>query len=77
MYSRLSNINIPNLELSSPIEKIRPETKSMFSTIAKSGLHKPQIYEGWILAGYKKQSDESCGKWLRLGCLNPHNDNLL
>ena len=77
MTTRLSNKYIPNLELISPIEKIRPETKSMFSTIAKSGLHKPPIYDGWILAGFKKQSDKNCGEWLRLGCLNSHNDNLL
>jgi len=77
MTTRLSNKYIPNLELISPIEKIRPETKSMFSTIAKSGTSKPQIYDGWILSGEKKQSDKNCGNWLRLGCLNSHNDNLL
>ena len=77
MSSQLSNINIPNLELSSPIVDIRPKTKSMFSTIAKSGIAKPSIYDGWVLSGFKKQSDKNCGKWLRLGCLSPHNDNLL
>lgn len=77
MSSRLSNINITNLELSSPIVEIRPKTKSMFSTIAKSGTSKPQIYDGWILSGFKKQTDKDCGKWLRLGCLNSHDDNLL
>ena len=77
MTTRLSNKYIPNLELISPIEKIRPETIRMFSTIAKSGIHIPPIYDGWVLAGSQKQTDEMCGKWFRLGCMNSHDDNLL
>ena len=77
MFIRLSNKYISNLELSRPIVDNRQKTQSMFSTVAISGIPKPQIYDGWFLSGSLKQSDEDCGKWLRLGCLNSHNDNLL
>ena len=77
MYSRLSNINITNLELSAPIVDYSPETQVILSTIAKSGKPKPLIYDGWVLAGSQERTDENCGKWFTLGCLNPHDDNLL
>ena len=77
MSSRLSNKYITNLELSAPIVDNRPETQSILSSIAKSRRPKPAIYDGWVLAGSLEQTDEMCGKWFRLGCLNSHDDNLL
>ena len=72
MSSRLSNINITNLELKRPIVDDRPKALRMFSTIAKSGTAKPSIYDGWILSGNKKQTDENCGEWMNLACLKSH-----
>ena len=78
MSNQLSNINIPKLELSVPIVDNTPRTQVILSTIAKSGIGpKPIIYEGWVLAGSQERTDENCGKWFTLGCLNPHDDNLL
>ena len=77
MSSQLSNKYITNLELSYPIVDSSPETQVILSTIAKSGIPKPPIYDGWVLAGSQEQTDEHCGTWFTLGCLNPHDDNLL
>ena len=77
MYSRLSNKNITNLALSPSIVDNTPRTQIILSTIAKSGIAKPIIYEGWVLAGSQERTDENCGKFMTLGCLNPHDDNLL
>ena len=72
MSIRLSNKYIPTLEISSPIEDDRRIAQSILSLYAESVRPKPLIYDGWKVAGSDEPTDEDCGKFIYLGCLNRH-----